>query len=285
MMPIAIPGFADPVSSLTHLLAALTAFVGGFFLWRRGRGNGARLFSLMLFSFSLVFLFSMSGVFHLLDRGGGARAVLQRLDHAAIWTLIAGSFTPIHMILFRGPARWLILLLVWIFAVTALVLEVVFFHDIPELLLLTLFLGLGWAGAVSGHLFRRNYRDPSIRWLAGGGLSYSVGALIDFLKWPTPIEGVLGPHEIFHVFVILGAACHWVFVFRWANHPIRNHLDIDVFVSPTGHHSARAVGEDINVEADSAEELRAKIRAVLKNRYHDSIEPTVRLRYVKVETL
>ena len=170
MNPIPILGFADPVSSWSHLLGAGIAFVGGFFLWHRGRGNAARMTSLMVFSFSLVFLFSMSGTFHMLEFGGTARDVLRRLDHAGIWLLIAGTFTPIHVILFRGGMRWAILLLIWVLAITGLVLEVVFFTSFPESLLLSFFLGLGWLGAVSGGHFMLRFRDPTIRLLAAGGI-------------------------------------------------------------------------------------------------------------------
>ena len=168
MIPTPMFGFSDPVSSITHLLAAFAALFGAGFLFARGRGNGPRIFSLMVFSFSLVFLFSMSGVFHLLERGSVARDVFQRLDHAGIWLLIAGTFTPMQVILFRGFWRWSILSLVWTFAITALVLEVIFFHSFPEALLLSLFLGLGWLGAISGYVFRRSFGDPSIKYLAAG---------------------------------------------------------------------------------------------------------------------
>ena len=105
MQSIPFIGFSDPISSWSHLLAAPVAFLGGYFLFKRGRGNKVRLFALGLYTFSLIFLFSMSGVYHLLDRGGAARSVLQRLDYAGIWILIAGTFTPIHTILFRKAWR------------------------------------------------------------------------------------------------------------------------------------------------------------------------------------
>ncbi|MDH5731356.1 MAG: hemolysin III family protein [Gammaproteobacteria bacterium] len=143
---LSIPGFSEPMSSLTHLLAAVLALVGGYFLLRRGHGNSLRVFSLLLYTFALIFLFSMSGVYHLLDPEGGPRQVLQRLDHAAIWLLIAGTFTPIHMILFRGAWRWGVLLLVWFIAITGLILEIIFFKQIAEWLSLSFYLGLGWIG-------------------------------------------------------------------------------------------------------------------------------------------
>src|SRR5207302_1716628 len=150
---------------------------------------------LLLYSFSLVFLFSMSGVFHLLDRGGEARDVLQRLDHAGIWVLIAGTITPLQVILFRGAFRWGMLLFVWLLTINGLVLEIVFFKDFPEWLLLSFFLGLGWLGAISMIQFRKAFTGASVTPVALGGIFYSVGAIIDFINWPTLIEGIVGPHE------------------------------------------------------------------------------------------
>src|SRR5665213_3205493 len=179
MIPISIPGFTDPVSSFTHLLMAGAAFVGAFFLCARGRGNAARMSSLILYTVALVFLFSMSGVFHLLERGGEARDVLQRLDHAGIWVLIAGTITPLLVILFRGAWRWGMLLLVWTLTINGLVLEVVFFNDFPEWLLLSFFLGLGWLGAISMMQFRKAFKGASIALVVAGGVFYSIGAIID----------------------------------------------------------------------------------------------------------
>ncbi len=284
MIPISIIGFADPISSVSHLLAAATALFGTGVLLAKGRGSTARVMALMVYSFALVFLFSMSGVFHLLDRGTTARSVLQRLDHAAIWTLIAATFVPIHVILFRGHRRWLILLFVWIAAITGLVLEIVFFESVPESILVTLFLGLGWVGAFSGFHFRRSYGDPSLWLLASGGALYSIGAVIDFANWPVIISGVLGPHEIFHIFIIAGAGVHWAFVYRWCDHPITNTLTFEVFVL-SDHVIAKAIGERMEIEATSVEEAKKMIRAVVADRYHTTITPSIRLRYFNEEKL
>lgn len=285
MNPIPFAGFSDPVSSWTHLLAALAALIGGVALVHKGRGNGARITSLVVFSFSLVFLFSMSGVFHLLERGGVARGVLQRLDHAGIWVLIAGTFTPIHVILFRGSMRWLTLTLIWTLAIAGLVLEVVFFTSFPEWLALSFFLGLGWCGALSGYEFRRRFAHQSVWLISGGGLSYSIGALIDFLRWPTIVSGVIGPHEIFHVFVIGGSLLHWLFIYRWCDHPVVDTITFDVRVFPTRQVIARAVGESLQLEADSIDELKELIKSRVRRKYHDTIRPVIHLRYFQEERL
>lgn len=285
MTPIPFLGLSDPFSSFTHLMAAVAALVGSYFLLKRGRGNTGRVVSLVIFSFSLVFLFSMSGVFHLLDRDGDAREVLQRLDHAGIWTLIAGTFTPIHVILLRGHWRWGVLAVVWVSAITALVLEVIFFHSFSESLLVSLFLGLGWIGGITGTVIMRTFRDRSIRYLVAGALFYSAGAVIDFLRWPVLWPGVIGSHEIFHVFVMMGAASHWVFVFIWAHHPVQNQIAFDVIIISNHSVIARSIGESIEVSGATIEEVKEKILNAVAEKYHRAIQPKIRLRYRHEENI
>jgi len=283
---ITIPGFSEPFSSVSHLLAAGVAFVGMFFLYYKGRGNGVRLSALVVFSFTLVFLFSMSGVYHLLDPQYQPRQVFQRLDHAAIWALIAGTFTPVHIILFRGVWRWGVLLAVWAVAITGLVLEVVFFSAIPEWMSAGFYLALGWIGVLTSWHFMKQYGDQSIRWLWSGGLFYSLGALLELFRWPVVIPGVIGPHEIFHVFVILGAFYHWRFVYHWAHYPTKNHLVFHVRVLPHNKYIAYAVGELIRLEAYSIDNLREKIQQKIERLFHKNRPPaSVRLKYFNEEQL
>jgi channel protein (hemolysin III family) len=152
-----IPGFAEPFSSLSHLVGALVFAWLAFFLIRRGRGHRSSLISLSVFAICSVFLLSMSGVYHLLVPGGTAHAVLRRMDHAAIFVLIAATFTPIHIILFRGKWRWGMLGLVWGTGMIAGVLKMVFFNGFPDALGVALYLGLGWLGAISGIALWRRY--------------------------------------------------------------------------------------------------------------------------------
>lgn len=215
---IPIAGFSEPFSSLTHLIAAGVFFVLGIMLMYRGRGHAGRVAALGVFSFSIVFLLAMSGVYHLLQPGGVARAVLQRLDHAGIFFLIAGTFTPIHGLLFRRSLRWGILLLIWAVAITGITLKSIFFEDIAEWLSLTLYLGLGWVGALTGILLYRRFHFQFIKYLLLGALAYTIGAVFEYLRYPVLIDGVIGPHELFHVFVILGITFHYMFVFRFAPH-------------------------------------------------------------------
>jgi channel protein (hemolysin III family) len=211
-----IPGFAEPFSSLSHLVGALVFAWLAFFLIRRGRGHHSGLISLSVFAISSVFLLSTSGVYHLLVPGGTARAVLRRMDHAAIFVLIAGTFTPIHIILFRGKWRWGMLGLVWGTAMMALVLKTMFFDGFPDALGVALYLGLGWLGAVPGIALWRRYGFGFVRPLLWGAFAYTIGAVVGSVSKPVLIPGVIGAHELFHVAVLMGLGFHWYFVYRFA---------------------------------------------------------------------
>ncbi len=213
---IPIPGFSEPFSSLTHLIAA-GIFLGlGTWMMIRGRSSHARVLALAIFVFSVVFLLSMSGVFHLLEPGGTPRAVLQRLDHAGIFFLIAGTFTPIHGILFKRSLRWGVLLFVWGVAISGIVLKSIYFNDIAEWLSLSLYLGLGWVGALTGILLYRRFHFEFIKYLIFGAIAYTIGAIFEFLRTPVLIDGVVGPHEIFHIFVLFGISFHFMFIFQFS---------------------------------------------------------------------
>lgn len=217
LQPIqAIPGFSEPFSSISHLLAA-GVFLGlGIWLIVYGRGHAGRMASLIIYSFSTVFLLSMSGVFHLLEPGGAGRTVLQRLDHAGIFLLIAGTFTPVHGILFRGWWRWGMLFLIWFIAITSITLKSIFFNDIPEWFGLSLYLGLGWFGAVSGLLLYLRFGFDYIRPLVYGALAYTLGAVMEYMRTPELVPGIIGPHELFHIAVLFGIGYHFAFVYSFA---------------------------------------------------------------------
>jgi channel protein (hemolysin III family) len=209
---LAITGFSDPVSSLSHLGGALAFAVLAVALLRRGSGDRARMISLSVFAVSCVLLLSLSGVYHLLSPDTAGRAVLKRLDHAAIFVLIAGSFTPVHAILFRGVWRWGALTGIWGAAIAGVIVKTAYFDVMPEWLGLTMYLGLGWIGVVSATALARRYGWRPLRPVLWGALAYSAGALAEFLRWPVLLAGILGPHEIFHLAVLAGIACHWVFI-------------------------------------------------------------------------
>lgn len=214
--------FYEPFSSLSHLLGALVFSVLGWRLVRRGRrtpgGAGfRRTAALVVFVITTVLLLGVSGVFHMARPGARWREVFGVLDHAAIFALIAGTFTPVHVIFFRGFWRWGVLLFIWTAAATGVSLTGVFGTQIPHWLIMTIYLAMGWTGVLSMiSLARRRGHKPILPLILGGG-AYTLGALIDFWNGLWLVEGVLGPHELFHLCVLLGLSLHWQYVWSIAD--------------------------------------------------------------------
>lgn len=221
-----LPGFHEPVGSLLHLLGALVFAALGLPLLRRAAGDPRRVALFAVYVIASVFLLAMSGVYHMLapasaastatDGSVGARAVLARLDKAAIFVLIAGTHTPVQGLFFRGVARWGVLALVWAIAATGIALFTVFFDELPRGLGTSVYLLLGWIAGTSGLVIWRRWGTSEIRLLLLGGVVYSAGAVLLGLEWPVVWPGVIGPHEVWHVAVLGGMALHWRFLFAHA---------------------------------------------------------------------
>ena len=220
-----LTAFADPFSSLSHLIGAGVFAVLSVPLVRKGirarhedgwRPGVGHLAALVIFAVSAVLLLTMSGVFHLLGPAGAGRAVMQRLDHAAIFVLIAGTFTPTHAILFRGVWRWGMLAFVWTLAAVGVTLKSIYFRDVPQTVGLVVYIGMGWIGLVSMILIARRYGWRVVMPLVLGGLAYTAGAIVDGLGAPVLMRGVIGSHELFHIAVLTGLSLHWWFVWETA---------------------------------------------------------------------
>lgn len=231
-----LPGFHEPFSALSHLAGALIFLVLGYFLLLRGRRHPSGMIYLAIYAFSVVFLLSMSGVFHMLVRGSPAHRVLERLDHGAIFVLIAGTFTPAHGILFRGWQRWAPLVLIWSIAAAGITLKTIFFDDLAHWVGLALYLIMGWLGAFGGVLLARRHGYNFVKPLLFGGIAYSVGAIVDVLEWMVAIPGIIHPHELFHMAVLMGAFWHWLFIWQFAAG--MGHRDRTLPVDKTVAHAA-----------------------------------------------
>lgn len=170
-----IAGIGEPLSAATHLLGAGVFLVLSVPFVRLGAGSLSRTAALAVYAFACVFQLLVSGAYHLLAPGSAANIVLLRIDHAAIFLLTAATFTPIHVILFRGPWRWGMLVFVWTIAVAAIALKTVFASITPTWLSATLYVGFGWVGLVSGILLWRRHGYRFIALLLYGGLAYTLG--------------------------------------------------------------------------------------------------------------
>ena len=206
----------DPVSTLTHAVAAIAFAIFAVPLIRRGRGSAPRIVALAIFAATAVLLLGASATFHALPSGTTGRAVLQRIDHAAIFLLIAGTFTGIHAILFTGPLRWGVLAFVWTGAVSGVVVKLLYFETMPEALGVAMYLAFGWFGALTMIAVWRLHGGRHTVQLVAAGLAYTVGAVFELTNWPTIVPGVIGPHDAFHIAVIVGLGVFWMFIYQIA---------------------------------------------------------------------
>lgn len=278
---LSIPGFSEPFSSIGHLIAAFFSLIGGVIIIVKGKGNTLRQFSLYIYTFSLVFLFSMSGVYHLLEPEGLPRTIFQRLDHAGIYVLIAGTFTAIHFVFFTGHKRWFYSTLVWSLAIIGLIFTVIFFDSIPEWLLCSFYLALGWIGIISGYLLNKHYGKSARNGLIYGGIAYSVGAIVMLLNWPIIIPGIIHAHEIFHIAVIIAAYLHWKLIYNWATNPSSKRLTFIVRKRGDQKYLAQASTESFTINATSFDEIKQKIKECIDKKYHPSMKPVS----VRIKTL
>ncbi|MBW3543878.1 MAG: hemolysin III family protein [Planctomycetes bacterium] len=221
-----LPGFSEPFSCWSHLVGAVVFAALAPGLLRRGRHVPGRRIYLGVFVLTAVFLLSMSGTYHLLPRGTGGKAVLLRLDFAAIYALIAGTFTAIHGAVFAGVWRWGMIGLVWTIAAASITLKTIYFSEHARSFWLMLYLMLGWIGAISTVALYRRYGYSFVRLIIWGGIAYSVGAIMNVARQPTLIPGIIGPHEVYHVLVLVALGLHWRFVWSIAGWPHSAELEL-----------------------------------------------------------
>lgn len=211
-----IGGFNDPMSSLSHLVGTAAFFILSVFLLRSAWRTRVTFWYSFQFVLATLFLLSMSFVYHMMGRDWLARDVMLRLDTAAIFVLIASTFTVIHGILFTDWRRWGMLALLWIITATGISIRSVFFHSIPKLVGDGIFLAIGWIGGYSAWLIAHEYGWRSIVPIVIGGVLYSIGAVVNGSDLVF-INMVWGPHETFHLLILAALGVHWSFIWSIAD--------------------------------------------------------------------
>lgn len=178
----------------------------------------AATWSCAVFVASSMLLFGNSALYHRINWQPRTRMIFRRIDHANIFLLIAGSYTPIAVLALPPGKSVLLLTLVWAGALLGIVFRV-FWIGAPRWLYVPLYLALGWGALMFiVDFFQANAVMMTL--ILVGGLCYSVGAVVYGLKKPNPVPGVFGFHEIFHALTVLAFLCHWVAILLIATHPL-----------------------------------------------------------------
>jgi hemolysin III len=206
-MPDAAPPRQKPLlRGVSHEIAAGVALAGLVALVIMAPGPRARVGALV-YGLSLVGLFSVSALYHRPMWGPRARLWMRRLDHSAIFLLIAGTFTPICLLVGDRRAH-VMLAVVWVGAGLG-ILRALFWPRAPRALATGLYLLLGWAAVPLVPAMYRAIGPVSLALLAAGGLLYSIGAVIYTTRRPDPFPRVFGYHEVFHALVVAAAGLHF----------------------------------------------------------------------------
>jgi hemolysin III len=204
----------EPVSGLTHLAGVLLALIALIVLLMRAGGRVDQLVAFGIFGLSLIALYSASALYHLLPVSPAATARLRRLDHMTIFILIAGTYTPVCVLALEGGWRAGLLGLIWTLAFCGVALKLLWM-EAPRWLSVGVYLAMGWLAVIAASAIFRAIPYGGIAWILGGGLVYSAGALIYALKRPNLVPGVFGFHELWHLFVLAGSACHFWAMLRY----------------------------------------------------------------------
>ena len=195
---------------MLHLYAFFVSLGLGIVLVAGADGGRPRV-AAAVFAASVSAMLGVSALYHRVIWPPGPRRWIRRLDHAAIFLLIAGTYTPFGLLALEGAFRAAVLTIVWSGAAAAIVLKVAWI-DAPRWIAAVLGLALGWICLVAVPQIHARAGVTALVLLAIGGLLYSAGAVVYARRRPDPAPAVFGYHEIFHALVVAAAACQYVSV-------------------------------------------------------------------------
>jgi len=206
----------EPGSALTHFIAMLLALCAAVpLLVRAAVHSGVKsLTAMTVFMISMVLLYAASTIYHSVNCSGRILRIFRKMDHMMIFILIAGTYTPVCLLTLPKPSGLMLLAAVWGIALVGIFIKG-FWITCPKWFSSVLYIAMGWSClSVLGQLFSLLPLHAFL-WLLAGGLIYTAGGIIYALKLPLfdARHPMFGLHEIFHLFVMAGSLCHFVFMF------------------------------------------------------------------------
>ncbi|HEX2250491.1 MAG TPA: hemolysin III family protein [Gemmatimonadales bacterium] len=200
----------EPVNGASHLVGLLLAAAGTLLLLSMASGP-EQLAAFSVYGATLILLYGASTLYHTLPLPERPLRALRTLDHIAIYFLIAGTYTPIALITLDGPLGLVLLSAVWLIAAAGIPFKL-FFLDAPVWISTGSYLAMGYLALVAVVPLAQAVTIGGVMWLVAGGIAYTVGAVIYSSRKPDPFPGRFGHHEIWHLLVLIGSACHFAFM-------------------------------------------------------------------------
>ena len=208
----------EPGSAITHLIGMLMALFAAIPLLIKAAREPQKIYliSAAIFIVSMILLYAASTTYHSLNLSEKANTLLKKMDHMMIFVLIAGSYTPICLIVLGGrTGKWL-MILVWGIAIAGILIKA-FWVYCPKWVSSVLYIGMGWTCVLAFTQLLNSLTPAAFGWLLAGGIIYTIGGVIYALKLPifNNRHKNFGSHEIFHLFVMGGSFCHFVMIYAF----------------------------------------------------------------------
>jgi hemolysin III len=206
----------DPFSALSHLIGAIMSVIGSIILVYNASQEGSmwHILSSVIYGISLISLYTASTVYHWLPLSDEDGLIYRKIDHMMIYVLIAGTYTPICLVSLRGPWGWSLLIGIWALAIGGIILKSISMN-IPRWISTAIYVIMGWLVVIAFYPLKNAVSLAGIGWLIGGGIFYTVGAIFYAKKWPEFNCKWFGFHELFHLFVMAGSACHFWLMYKY----------------------------------------------------------------------
>ena len=208
----------DPGSAITHFIGMLMAIFAAVPLLIKAAHEPSRIYigSLTVYAISLILLYAASTTYHTFDISPKVNTILKKIDHMMISVLIAGSYTPVCLLVVNGTRGITLLCVVWAFAIAGILIKA-FWVFCPKWISSVLYIGMGWTCVLAFSQILNNMSSAAFAWLLTGGIIYTVGGVIYALKLPifNSRHKNFGSHEIFHLFVMGGSMCHFVVMYAF----------------------------------------------------------------------
>ncbi len=208
----------DPGSAITHFIGMLMAMFAAtpLIIKALSAPDTIHAVSLTIFIVSMILLYAASTAYHTFDISARITKRLKKLDHCMIFVLIAGTYTPVCLVVLGGMVGYGLLAIVWGIALVGILFKLCWV-TCPKWLSSSLYIAMGWVCVLAFTQIINALPAAAFGWLLAGGIIYTIGGVIYALKLPifNSKHRYFGSHEIFHIFVMVGSACHFIMMFNY----------------------------------------------------------------------
>lgn len=210
----------EPGSAITHFIGMLMAVFAALPLLIRTatQSDGIHVVSVTIFIVSMILLYAASTLHHSLNLSEKVNKLFRKIDHMMIFVLIAGTYTPVCLIVLEPSTGLPLFALVWGIAIAGIVIKALWI-TCPKWFSSVLYIAMGWVCVLAFTQIINNLSSVAFGWLLTGGIIYTIGGIIYALRLPifNARHKMFGSHEIFHLFVMAGSACHFVLIYQFVS--------------------------------------------------------------------